>query len=47
MVILFGDSDDGTGVILTSAHGERVFVIRVLRFGGTRVDLFSLEKKNI
>jgi hypothetical protein len=40
VVILFGDS----GVILISAHGGRFCVKRVLRFVGTRIDLFSFKK---
>jgi hypothetical protein len=39
VVILLGDS----GVILISAHGGRFCVTRVLRFVGTRIDLFSLR----
>ena len=43
VVILFGDSDDGTGVTVTSVHGGRVFVTRVLRFVVARIDLFSFD----
>ena len=47
VVILFGDSDDDIGVILMSAQGGRGFVMRVVRFVGARMDLFSFNCRSI